>query len=76
MPTNSKLAKEREGANKIAEMLYESLRKLPEEERQARVKAIQKIKISRRSTSKHPATQMSLRGSSPRVTARRKRARP
>jgi hypothetical protein len=39
--------KEREGTLRVAELMYESLRKLPEEERQARVQAIQKIKVSR-----------------------------
>ncbi len=76
MATNTKLAKEREGAKRVAEMMYESLRNLPEEERQSRVRAIQKIKVSRRSTSKHRFTQVSLHESSPRVAIRRKRARP
>lgn len=76
MAANTKPVKKREGANRIAEMMYESLRNLPEEERQARVKAIQKIKVSRRSTSKHNSTQTSLHESSPRVTVRHKRARP
>jgi hypothetical protein len=46
VPTKKKARKEHKGAIKIAEMMYESLRDLPEEERQARVKAIQEIKLS------------------------------
>jgi len=68
--------KKRDGARRVAELIYQSLRKLPEEERQARVKAIQKIKVSRRSTSKRPSTQANLRESSPRAAIRHKRVRP
>jgi hypothetical protein len=43
----TRLARKQGGALRVAELMYESVRKLPEEERQARVKAMQKIKISR-----------------------------
>jgi hypothetical protein len=45
--TQTKLAKQREAADRIAEIMYRSLRQLPKEQQRARVKAIQKIKIAR-----------------------------
>lgn len=74
MSVNTKLDKESKAAKRIAEMMYESLRKLPEDERKTRVKAIQKIKISRRSSPKRTSTQASLRESLPHAAIRHKRA--
>jgi hypothetical protein len=48
MRPKEKPAAQREAARQIAGIMYESLRQLPKEERDARVAAIQKIKIRRK----------------------------
>jgi hypothetical protein len=47
MATRSKLNREREAANLVAEMMYAALLELPKEEKKAAVLAIKKIKESR-----------------------------
>jgi hypothetical protein len=47
MATRSKLTKEREAANRVAEMMHAALLKLSTEEQKATVLAIKKIKESR-----------------------------
>jgi hypothetical protein len=47
MATKSKLSKEREAANRVAEMMYAALLKLPKEDQKTTVLAIKKIKESR-----------------------------
>jgi hypothetical protein len=46
MATKGKLTKEREAANRVAEMMYAALLKLPKEEQKATVLAIKKIEIT------------------------------
>ena len=43
--TGKKLESDRQGAMRVAEIIYASLQELPEAERIARTKAIQKIKV-------------------------------
>lgn len=74
-----KAEKEREGANRVAEIMYAALTKLPKTEQKDVVKAIQAIKINvnrNRSKSKRSSTPQSLRVSSSGATTRRKRVRP
>jgi len=47
MATKTKLSKERKAANRVADMMYAALRKLPKEDQRAAVLAIKKIKESR-----------------------------
>jgi Mg2+/Co2+ transporter CorB len=75
MSTNTKLAKKREDAYRIAGLICDELEKLPEKEQKARLKAIQNIKIvDRRSSPKRVSTQPSLHGRSRNVVPQRKRA--
>jgi hypothetical protein len=46
MATKTKVTKEREAANRVAEMMYAALLKLPKEEQKATVLTIKKIKIT------------------------------
>lgn len=46
MPPKSKTAKDREAANRIAEVMYAAWKKLPEDEQKAAIKGIQSIKIA------------------------------
>jgi hypothetical protein len=49
----TKAARQRQSAERIAELMYAALKKLPEKEQSAAIKAVQKIKINtNRSTSK------------------------
>jgi hypothetical protein len=54
MATKSKLAKEREAADRVAEMMYVALLKLPKEEQEAAVLAIKKITRNRRKADPSP----------------------
>lgn len=75
----NKAEKEREGANRVAEIMYAALTKLPKEEQKDVVKAIQAIKINvnrNRSKSKRSSIPQSLRESSNGAATRRKRVRP
>jgi hypothetical protein len=49
---NTKLTKEREAANRIAEMTYCFFEKLPKTEQKIRLKAIKNLRIRNRKTSK------------------------
>ncbi|HWZ24260.1 MAG TPA: hypothetical protein VN037_03190 [Verrucomicrobiae bacterium] len=75
----NKAEKEREGADRVAEIMYAALTKLPKIEQKDAVKAIQAIKINvnrSRSTSKRSSIPQSLRESSNGAATRRKRVRP
>jgi len=75
----NKAEKEREGANRVAEIMYAALTKLPKEEQKDAVKAVQAIKVNvsrNRSKSKRSSTPQSLRVSSSGAATRRKRVRP
>ncbi len=79
MATKTKLTKEREAANGVAEMMYAALLKLPKEEQKAAVLAIKKIKIARNRSRKTPkpfSIPASFRQSSNGAIARRKRVHP
>lgn len=63
MATKTKLAKQREAANRIAEIMSACLSRLPKDEQERRVKAIEELKPSRNargSTSKRVSTPQSL----------------
>jgi hypothetical protein len=50
---SSKAARQRQAANRIAEIMYAALKKLPENEQSAAIKAVQEVKITpNRKTSK------------------------
>jgi hypothetical protein len=73
--TNAKLAKERDGAYRIAELVCDALEKLPKKEQKARLKAIQAIKtVDRRSSPKRVSTQPNVHGRSRNEAPQRKRA--
>jgi hypothetical protein len=69
-----KAVKKRVTARDVAEIMYEALRKLPEDERQARVRAIEAIKIGRRSNPKPASTRVNSRKHSRRAALPQKRA--
>jgi len=54
MKTESKRARQKKAARKIAEIMYASLQKLPKEEQEERIRAIQKITIRRKTNGKTP----------------------
>jgi hypothetical protein len=63
MRTSAKLAKQKKAAREIAEILYAALQQFPEEEQQARLRAIEAVPVSRRQTrkaSKRVSTRKSL----------------
>jgi hypothetical protein len=75
MKPKSSAAKQREAANRIAEIMYSALKKLPREEQPTAVAAVQKVKIvASRKPSTRSATPRNLPKSSGAATARRKRA--
>ena len=79
MATKTKLSKERDAANRVAEMMYAALLKLPKDEQKATVLAIRKIKITRnrsRKTPKPSSIPRNFRQSSSVAIAPRKRAHP
>ena len=79
MATKTKLTKEREAANRVAEMMYAALLKLPKQEQEATVQAIKKIKITEnrsRKTPKPSSIPRNFRRSSSAAIARRKRVHP
>jgi hypothetical protein len=74
MKANGKTARERVAVKVLAEMMYESLSKLPEAEQQARMARIQKLKTARKSNPKRPPTARNLPENSRPAATRRKRA--
>jgi hypothetical protein len=76
MATNTKLAKEREAAKRIAEMTFRYFEKLPKAEQKIRLNAIKNLRIRNRKTSKRSSTPASLQEHSEAAVASRKRARP
>ena len=78
MKAKTKAAKQREAADLVAEIMYASLQELPPEEQKTRVRAIQKIKITRNGNEKTPKrapTPENFRVRSQAVVVQRKRAR-
>lgn len=74
--SKKKLEIERENAYKVADLILESLDKLPRDEQEARINKIRKIKIrDRRSNSKRVSTQPKSHRSHPTEAPQRKRAR-
>jgi hypothetical protein len=65
--TNSKIARDREAADRVAEMMYAALQKLLKDEQKALVKGIQDIKILRIENSQafFQSTELSEINSSP-----------
>jgi hypothetical protein len=73
--TKSKATRERESAERIAEIMYAALKKLPAGEQSAAIEAVQKVKIARsRKASKRSSTPRDLQKSSIASVAPRKRA--
>jgi hypothetical protein len=64
MAMKTKLAKEREAAENLAEMMYTCFEKLPKAEQKIRLKAIKNLRIRNRKTSKPASTPRSLRSHS------------
>ena len=60
MATNAKLAREREAAERIAEMTHRFLEKLPKAEQKIRLKAIKNLRIRNRETPKRSSIPASL----------------
>ena len=76
MKLSAKAARQREAANRIAEIMYAALKKLPENEQAVAIEAVQKVKITaNKKASKRSSTPRNLRKSSTAATVRRKRAR-
>jgi hypothetical protein len=79
MKPESKLARQKKAARKVAEIMYASLQKFPREEQEERIRAIQKIAIKRKTNGKTPkrasTPENSPIGSLPAVR-QRKRGRP
>ncbi len=73
--SEKKLDSERQGALRVAEIIYASLEKLPEAERLERTKAIQKIDVRSKSTSKRASIPQNSREHSRAAEPPRKRAR-
>jgi hypothetical protein len=67
--------RERQGAMRVAEIIYASLEKLPEAERVERTKAIQKINVRSKSTSKRSSIPQNSPEHSRAAEPQRKRAR-
>jgi len=76
MATNAKLAREREAAERIAEMTHRFFEKLPKAEQKIRLKAIKNLRIRNRKTPKRSSIPASLQEHSEAGAASRKRARP
>jgi hypothetical protein len=79
MATKTKRTKEQEAANRVAELMYAALLRLPKKEQKATVLAIKKIKITRnrsRKTPKPSSVPRNFRQSSSAAIARRKRVHP
>lgn len=74
MMAKSKTAREREAVTRLAELMYESLSKLPESEQRARMAKIEKLNNSRKSSPKRPSTVRNLPETPRAATVRRKRA--
>ena len=77
MRAKTKSARQREAADKIADIMVACLSRLPEDEQERRVKAIEAISVapsSRGNTSKRASTPRILPERSPAGAARRKRA--
>ncbi len=69
MTRRIRLSKDREAAEHIAEIMYSCLQKLSKEEQKARIKAIQKVKVGRRSSPKPSSTRASFQKRSQALTA-------
>ena len=76
MSIKTKAAKERDAAKRIAEMTYCYFEKLPKTEQKIRLKAIKKLRIRNRKTSKHSSIPASYQEHSEAAVASRKHARP
>jgi hypothetical protein len=74
--SEKKLEGDRQGAMRVAEIIYAGLQKLPEAEQLARTEAIQKIKVRNRNTPKRSSIPPNSREHSRAAEPRRKRARP
>jgi hypothetical protein len=76
MARNTKLAKDREAARRIAEMTSRSFEGLPKAEQKIRLEAIKSLRIRNRKTSKRSSTPVSLQERSEAGAVSPKRARP
>ena len=75
MKTNSKLARQKRAARRVAEILYASLQQFSEEEQERRMKEIHKIAVKagakpNRRSSKRSSTQENSRVSRPAARVR------
>src|ERR1700687_5383747 len=75
MRAETKLARQKKAARKVAEIMYASLQQFPEEEQERRIKEIHKIALKSRSKpsrkpSKHSSTRANPRVSRPAARVR------